>query len=304
MLAGLSTKIPVFLHIPKNSGVYCSACFISLFKRFITNNKLKKNAKHAPSNGENYHRIHRVHVRHNNKTLMTIFLFDSDFFCNSNNAFKSHPSRADIKIIELESLDKMYNQFDQALKIFAIVIRAGGFSFIDSGLYRMFEASMNVKFIYFTFLRDVFSRQQSLYNYLTSQDSAHEITHGHILSKSLQEYLRSAECEDSWLIRELCNVGLTSSITDADYNRACEILDGVIIGRFDKPGDTIDSIFSECYNLTLKDINFPVGSERHSTQYNKRIVQSELDNETLEIFRERVKYDILLYDKYITANGI
>ena len=83
--------------------------------------------------------------------------------------------------------------------------------------------------VYYTIFRDCFSRTVSMYNYLNSNKSKHEPTHKKIVYNTFEEYIKSYQLEDSWLIRKLLGVPGDKCINEDYFNKSCNILNKVKI---------------------------------------------------------------------------
>jgi hypothetical protein len=233
--------------------------------------------------------------------VMTIFMYDTHDRISTNKKYVANNTNDSIKSILLEDFLIDYHNTDKKPFIFSVTIEAAGVCLIKTGLFTFLETIIGRKFLYYTILRDTFLRQQSLYNYLTSSQSQHELTYGLIKSETFEKYIASPQCEDCWLIRVLLGITDSDEITVDHYNIACSILDNFKISTVENIDELINYIFKKCYNISLQDINPVSAVQYHRSEYlNDKITFDDLDKPMQDIFLERTKYDRLLYKRYTT----
>ena len=109
----------------------------------------------------------------------------------------------------------------------------------------------------FTIFRDPFSRQQSLYYYLTSDASAHEPSHHSIKENSFINYLNSSSLEDSWLIRVLSGVKSTTKLNKYWLEIASNFLDSnnFFIVDINHTDSAIKHVVEKCFNVPIEAID-------------------------------------------------
>ena len=119
--------------------------------------------------------------------------------------------------------------------IFSVLIepRNSGSSFIQSSLIGWEDnlqfiqklcTFYNRKPINFLTLREPFSRANSLFHYLISSDSDHELVRDEVHAKTFEEYIDSNELQDSWLVRQLLSLGWHEPINQTHYDLAIKNL--------------------------------------------------------------------------------
>jgi len=200
-------------------------------------------------------------------------------------------------IISIDDFKKLCRDRKNTLSIFSIIIESCGASILKTNFFKDIEIIFNSQLVYFTVLREDFYRQQSLYNYICSENSKHEHTHGVIRLKSFQEYLDSDECDCCWLVRTLSG-NQSNELTDNDFDQACKILDSFMIDRHTNINEIIDRVFKDCHNITTVELDDLSCVYRHETQY-KKISMKDIDPRVLEKFLLKSKYENELYDRYI-----
>lgn len=275
-------KIPIFLHIPKNAGTYVLSWTMSIFRYWGHEKGLY---------GGN---LRRISITQDNRTVMTIFAHVPN--CMNNTKFLTNSLDKSNSFIDLYTF--LSELLKKQIEVFSICIEAAGFCFLRQKLIELFLEIIKKEPLYYTCVRDVFSRNQSIYNYINSQNSVHELTHGYIKSKTFLDYIKSPEMEDSWLIRNLTGISDNISITEKDFENSCDILNNFKITDIKNVNEIIDSVFYECYNLKMEDIP----KERRYIFKNETPIQKinflDLDGETQDFFLKRTEFDRKIYQKY------
>ena len=147
-------------------------------------------------------------------------------------------------------------------------------------------------------LREPFSREQSLYHYLTSDKSKHECSHGIFKSSSFGEHVVSKQLQDSWLIRNLLNIPNGVKLTEDNFNKACEILQNFNIYDAKDTDKAVKGVMLKCFNMQDFDIE-PLANRKHDNMY-KKIKFEELSLDAQNQFKERKFWDQKLYDFFKT----
>ena len=282
-------KIPVFLHIPKNAGTYVLGWTMTLFRYYGIardwNNKVNWN-----------YGLRRILLQHDNEQIATLFVYDPYNVRESNQYFIQHPTDKYCNIVELQKfLEELKNK---KLTLFSIIIEAAGVHLIKENLYEDICKHNNSHPLYYTIFRDPYNRALSMYHYITSTNSVHELTHNTIKSKSFSEYLNSYELEDSWLIRKLTNITDSEIINEEIFNRACTILDEFKIKDIKHTDELINNIFNECYSIDQSVVSDNDGNVFRNSTSNDSFSFDEQDEMTKKFFLKRTEFDKKLYKKY------
>jgi len=191
--------------------------------------------------------------------------------------------------------------------IFAVLIepRNSGSSFVKSELIGWED---NLEFINeicerhnrqpinFLTLREPFSRANSLFHYLTSSDSDHELVRDEIASSTFEQYIESEELEDSWLIRQVLCLKWSDPIDEGHYNIAIEKLKEFYIKDITQVDYLIEEIFSKSYNLSFSKapesyLNRNKSSKINTLQFN------QLPPRLQQKFLDRTRWDKKLYNR-------
>ena len=279
-------KLPVFFHIPKNAGTYTNdVLWFSLRYHVKT-----KNAR-----GTMKRLICLDHLGHEEFNIF-LYDFEDDYFKNENfTTINNFVVSCDF------SFFAEYYLKNNNLKIYSVTINAAGFKSADK-ICNYLEQNANKDLKKFIILREVLSRECSLFKYLKSDLSKHEKTHGSIAADNLSDYLTSNGVSDSWIIRSLLNIQNDESITDDHYNTCIEKLNEFEVASINTVDSLINKILMECYSYN-KDTVFNCLKSINKDKFNVNKNSSNssipnLDKCVIFKFRERTKYDSMIYDHF------
>lgn len=281
-----SKYIPVFLHIPKNAGTYILSCAHNIFRRYL--NELNPNKFTMNDLG---YRI--LLINYENNTISIALCYEPNYLTNKK--FKQIPYNEYSNSIELG--DFLCEISQGKLKIFSLFIESEGFKFINTGLFDNFFKITDKLPLYYAIFRDPLERALSLFNYLKSTDSSHEPTHGSITSSTFENYIKSSQAEDSWLIRSIVGISDSKQISDEDFQKTCIFLDKAKIMDIKYTDELIVHSFNECYLLNAR-FNKTIMRTNKTKQNNINI--QEVDPVSFNIFKNRAAYDYKLYNRYIS----
>jgi hypothetical protein len=187
----------------------------------------------------------------------------------------------------------------QSEDIFCIVVESEGFKEHDSLLEHFYDW----EFKKFILLRSPFSKNQSLYYYLTYEESIHEPTHKAFGDISFNEFLESRFVEDSWVIRNFLNIPYTDSLTEENYKAVIEILKSFYtVSDYKQVEKTVDKVFLECWNVEIKQIEEKFYEEIYGSINRSKSPKADLESFSQTIqqkFLERTYWDKKLYDYFI-----
>ena len=266
--------LPVFYHIPKAAGTFVLGSYIAHVARACTYNKLAF-----------------VDIRSGDADLFRTVADDRTGILSDTTKF-THDMGA-LYHCNYSEWCSIKDQFDLKL----IIVTGNGFM---TPLEDMLPVHNTDSLYKFTILRDVFERSLSLFSYLNSQESRHEVTHKTI-PHTYGEYVDSIYIEDSWLIRKLINHDDAKPIDDVAFDKACSVLDNINI--YDFNGDItsyVSNIFEKCTGITS-----PLSTDgladayKNVTQHKVNVDFNDLDLRTRKKFLDRTYWDRKIYDRYI-----
>ena len=291
MFKNKKRKIPVFYHIPKNAGTYVSDYMLAAFRHYRVMYTAPPKTQNPKSDT-----IKFLDVTSGGFPLGRFLIFDPFYFCDAVPSFYNQYSS--------EYLSTDINNFPKGLFknvfLFAMIVHAPGFRVFR----KLLRLAAGYSFHNFMILRDSFSRAQSFYNYIISENSTHEDTHGLINSKTLEEYILSEKMEDSWLIRNILNMDDCSGpLSSSDCNKCCKALKFFDIYDIKNTHEAIKSAFSDCYHFDIGDIGAELikNVAKNDTLY-KKIDFEELSGECSEAFCTRTFWDRELYGRLLDKN--
>jgi len=188
------------------------------------------------------------------------------------------------KNIELD-ID-IYNDYDCLLKhvnnILFITIEASGIKLRDNILN-------NIKNTYeFMTIRDPFDRIQSMYNYITSEASKHEPSHGSIKDKKFEEYMENPNYEKNWISLQF------STEKETLINK----LKNINIYKMQNIEKSISDCFKACHpDIDCSRYNANLVNMHRNTIKPKKISINDVPNEVINKFLKYNDLDYFIYDK-------
>lgn len=163
------------------------------------------------------------------------------------------------------------------------------------------EKSERKHALHFTVLRDPYKRAQSLFHYLTSDESSHEPTHDSIQAKNFEDYIQSDEVEDSWFLRNLLDMADDKVIEPYHLTLANEWLRYFRISDTSKVDNLINNVFHGAYGILQSDVEEWVlknNIHKNSTPNKLKIKFEELDPTIQQKFLDRTYWDRKLWERY------
>jgi hypothetical protein len=287
-------KIPVFLHIPKNAGTYV----LSVTEKIFRFHCIKKGWNNKLDWSLSLRKFHVVDSEQ--KQYATLFVHDPNSNRDINNKIKKHNERPHVNLVDINDVEIVLEDFqNKKFELFSVIIEPRGVKLITKSFFQNICEKTNKIPLYYTIFRKPYERALSLYNYIKSEDSVHEPTHNIIHADTFEEYLRSHQLEESWIIRSLACVRDGATISEEDFKTVCNILKNFKIVDITKTDNLIDEVFMECYGVTRDIIKDHKNINKNATQ---KVINKSFDNlndELKQLFLERTKFDNRLYDYFI-----
>jgi hypothetical protein len=164
------------------------------------------------------------------------------------------------------------------------------------------EKSKRKHTLHFTVLRDPYKRAQSLFHYLTSDESSHEPTHDSIQAKNFEDYIQSDEVEDSWFLRSLMDMPDSAIIEPYHLTLAHEgYLKHFRTSDTSKVDDLINNVFHGAYGIQQSDVEghvIELNLHRNATPNKLKTKFEDLDPTIQQRFLDRTYWDRKLWERY------
>lgn len=112
------------------------------------------------------------------------------------------------------------------------------------------------------------------------------------------EYINSKHMADSWVIRVLTGLSDDLPITDDQYEETLKILSTFTIGFIDNMQDFLE-VLNKRFRWEAKSDS---KNNRNESKASEKLLVEDIQESTLKVFNERVKYDVKLYEHFRNAN--
>lgn len=282
-------SVPVLLHIPKNAGSFMIAVMTKYFIKMY--------------GGDKYFNIQRLQIDFDDKSHATVFVFFKNESWRDDGAIKDHKYPAPrSKSTNFNTLEKYIKE--DSVEILGAVAEPMKNGIIRDGLtniWKILEIAKK-KPVNFLISRDPLARATSLYNYLTSEESAHELSHKSIEAKTLDEYIGSNAVEDSWLIRSIVNVPKKKIIEYQHFDAALDFLieNRFVAGDIKNANTIITKVLEKTYGVPLQESDLSNAKRNKSVQREK---PSSVSQKSLNNFSHRTKWDSKIYKILLKNNN-
>ncbi len=262
-------KLPVFFHIPKNAGTYVYNVSFRLI-----GSKLDVGGK-----------LYNLQVQKGDRIVYRLI-------CSAKNGLSDKyklMNNAGWVVVQYDDLNL------DDLNLYFVEVCSSSFGCYKEEVYC--NLPNDTEPYEFLILREPYSRILSIYSYLTSPQSSHELTSGSFGDKTFIEYLNSDQLENSWLIKSFLNIPHDTIINEDHYRATCDILDDMFVSDISDTDLCLSNVFNKCYGF--KNIDIP-NQKIHPNKTSKKIEQpfKTLDKPTKMHFSNQTKWDSLLYEKF------
>jgi len=282
-------KIPVFYHVPKNAGTYVLNWMMTAF-RYYRQNYTEWLNNYTPEKTS----IKCLQITNEGFIIAKFLIGDPNYFCETFEGVDKKHSKTEWDI-DIKNLPE--NLFKNVF-LFGVVIEARGFRCFK----RVLKFAKDYDLHQFIILRDSFSRAQSFYNYIISNSSNHEWTHGLIKSNTFQEYVMSEQLEDSWLIRNLLDIDDFVALEEQHFDETINLLKKFSVYNVENTLKAIQDTFFNCYNFDTQQIKLNSWDIFNKNQtFGKKINFYDLSEEAQNVFIEKTYWDNKLYNILLNA---
>jgi len=296
-------KIPTFFHVPKNAGTYYISMMLLFFRWWRRKNRVDwMEMQPENENGEKKESIKNIEIyddKDDTLILARILIGDPTHIVEKCPEIFDLQSRG--KATYLKTTISKFSKFNlNEVFLFTIVIEADGFIVSEDILEDVF-GRINYTFVNHLILRNPYARARSFFNYITSNKSKHERTHGKILSSTFEEYLASSFVEDSWIIRVMCGLSDDEYIEEFHAEFTKDLLSEFKVYDISKTDQLLNDVFKECYGISFSELPESWSSDivkNTSSKPGKKLIDiNELDEKARELFFERTKHDYSVYEQ-------
>ena len=278
-------KLPVFFHIPKNAGTYIGSMSLPCLRQYITESDIDI--------WEWYH----LDVRRDDTTYYRIIGYRSRGDLNDRYIRQPGLGNHRISFYNVDIKDLNFEDFIP----FALTVVDRGFTNYKEDIYNRLPSE--IKPYEFMCLREPYSRIQSLYSYIQSNQSNHEPTNSAYDSLSFVEYLNSSLLEGGWLIRRLLGIEDQIPIEHKHFERVCQILDNMLICDIGDVFSCICKVYKDCYGIDVSTSLTSGDCACYNKTYNKvNVPFDSLDDKTRSAFLNQTMWDRKIYDIYSNVN--
>ena len=285
--------LPVYYHVPKCGGTFTKDYLAIGFRRYV---KEKLGFK-------NYDSVKCFYVMEDHpgqRLLARVHIHDPYGYSAKHHRLKKMTwvNEWDIRI-KISDFSKIILNENLFKSVFVAFITPDGIR-ADKQIIEILTSGFGVEPLPFLSLREPLRRSLSVFNYLKSERSKHESTHGKIMSTTFEQYIRSSELEINWVVRNMSGLTESAMPDESDLTKVSKKIKEENFRVFDlsELEKNLSSILVEYYDLDLNaypyerwdviNINKDADPSGGSTL-------KGISTESLELFNERMKLDLALY---------
>ena len=285
--------LPVFLHVPRSGGTY-------IYSWMLSSCWFLHSEKRDLSHFFHYeHKIFTLNIKDDSSIIFfRMIIVDEELLFKKSDLFSSHLEKNYNLNLSIRELYDIINLL-QKCKVFCASIESAGIPILEGQVKDILDNVLgNYEKVKYFCIRNPKDRLYSLYNYIKSADSKHELTHNSIVSSTFEGYLLY-ECEDNWLIRQLLNIK-NRKIKKSDLHQSKKIISKFQVFTFDKVDNLIKKSLYDCHRIIrnripneyLKFNNRNRSSSFNSNDFNSPNVSRKLI--------ELVEWDLKLFEFYFS----
>lgn len=289
----MQSNIPVFFHIPKNAGTFIIATMNKFFVRVL---------KVAPED-MNFQRL-SIRTQSGHEIKAFVYFTDENWKSDTNiKVFPSHGPKVRARQTDLKTLER-YLSLKQVKLLTMIIEPAGEILDLRNSFYETWNVleSCNKTPVNFCIVRNSYDRASSIYNYLKSDESMHEKTHGafdHL--KTFPDYIKSDMLEDSWTIRAVTGAPINMPLNEKWKDQALSFFEKhkFIVRDIKESQSLLQQVLAYCFEETLSDLDTKNINANKSQYKTKKIKFAELSMDERDTFNNRSKWDIDFYQEIL-----
>jgi hypothetical protein len=272
----VSSKIPVYYHIPKCGGTYILYLYQYLNK--------ENEKKYCKQNWNNYV-CRKINVYLNPfRYLEMTAVIELDYLSKINSNLESYS--------DTFSIEQLYKLIDEnKIKITSMFIQpTGDGNMLDSkNQVDKLLSHMNKQPEYFTITRDVFERLYSEYSYLTNSISDHEPTKEIYKNYiSFEDFLINSNTYNNQITR---HIAYNLELNEKSFSSIRLFFDNFTIGTMNNIHKTATSIWKICYGWAAD-----CTDQSFYKNENKNKLKIKVSPQAEEQFKIKTEWDRKLYD--------
>ena len=275
----VSSKIPVYYHIPKCGGTY----ILYLYK-YLNKENEKKYCKQNWNNCV----CRKINVYLNPfRYLETTAVIELDYLSKINSNLKSYS--------DTFSIEQLYEViYKNKIKITSIFIQpTGDGNMIDSRTQvDKLLSHMNKQPEYFTITRDVFERLYSEYSYLTNSISDHEPTKkAYENYNDFEDFLINSNTYNNQITR---HIAYNLELNDKSFDSVRLFFDNFTIGGMNNIREIAKNIWKTCHGWAADCEN--ESFYKNENKHKSKIKEKDISLQAEEQFKIKTEWDRKLYD--------
>lgn len=279
------SRIPLFFHVPKSSGTFVYASLLSGARLFRRKHRLVGVVPGVET-------IRSILLMSEGAIQARMIVFDQR---HNLDALGDGCKRDDCSW-EVE-LEKFSCSLLEGLVVLGVFIEPEGFRTADD-ILRLISCNLKADFYKFIIVREPYDRERSLYYYLMSDSSRHEPTHGRISGESFEGYLSSFRVSDSWLIRNLLDLGDSVILTEEHFGLACDKIYGFKVYDIARADIAVEEVLRDCFGVEAAESKAKFMQPRNNTIHPLTKID-DLPLEVQEKFLRRAYWDRKFYQEAI-----
>ena len=116
-----------------------------------------------------------------------------------------------------------------------------------------------------------------------------------IKQNNFEEYIKSNRFESNWITRHLSEAPYSRPLNMDDFNKACSVLDKIGVVQIESVNFFLEELARRYFTT---DGTFFDKNDIFKNDSNKKENPMDISRDTYEIFMNKSKFDMALYDRY------